>query len=124
MASPYRTVQGFVYAGPFEEDVNGKKVRKFMVSMPQQNAEDLKVKVTVWESHRNVNVNIGDWIVCNGKFEIYEGQSKASGEFVTNYSISANTFAVLGHGGGDESKGAQVSGVTIKTREVKKDIDF
>lgn len=104
----YKTVTGFVFAGPWDGEAAGKKIRTFMVSVPAplfkedgtlNGAPDGQVKVTLWDSHKSEPVNIGDYVAVSGKFEIYEGQNK-DGDFVTNYSISANKFSRLGNGKG------------------------
>src|SRR4051812_16683001 len=94
----WKTVTGFVYAGPWDGEAGGKKIRSFMLSVPAplfkedgtlNGADDGKVKVTLWDSHKSEPVNVGDFVAVSGSFDLWEGQDK-NGDFVTNYSISAN----------------------------------
>jgi len=93
----YRTLAGFVYSGPYENDAGGKKIQKVYISVPMGiHEDDLRVAVTIWPSHKNADVKVGDYIVVNGKFEGYESQDQ-SGKPETKWSISANKLTVLGH---------------------------
>lgn len=105
----YRTVQGFVYSGPYERDAGSRKVRDVYVSVPSPlvnekgevtSQQDTKVRVTIWDSHDAVDVAEGDYIVANGKFEIYDKQDQ-SGDMVRSYSLSANKLRNFGSGLGE-----------------------
>lgn len=107
----YRTVTGFVYAGPFPRKAGSRDVRDYYVSVPNPlvndkgevtTTADTKVRVTVWDSHAGTDINAGDYIAANGKFEIYEGQNK-DGDYVKSYSVSANKLKNFGSGLGDGS---------------------
>lgn len=108
----YRTVTGFVYAGPFPRKAGSREVRDYYVSVPSPlvndkgevtSLADTKVRITVWDSHSGTDITTGDFIAANGKFEIYDGQNK-DGEFVRSYSISANKLKNFGSGLGDGSE--------------------
>lgn len=105
----YRTVSGFVYAGPYDRSAGSKKVRDVYVSVPSPlvnekgevtSQQDTKVRVTIWDSHDAVEVVEGDYIVANGKFEIYDGQNQ-QGDNVRSYSLSANRLRNFGSGLGE-----------------------
>lgn len=100
----YKTVQGFVYTDIWPQEANGKKIRTCMVSYPDLQivdgevvTVDRTVKVTVWDSHGATPLAKGDYIICNGKYEIQEYQDKA-GETVHQHTVSANKFINVGNG--------------------------
>lgn len=106
----YKTVQGFVFAGPWENEANGKKIRSFVISVPTpvlSNEEETRVRITTWDSHEKTPVKIGDLVYASGKFEIIEKQND-QGNYEKSYSVSANKFVNLGNGLGG-SKGRSVS---------------
>lgn len=115
----YRTVNGFVYAGPYERDANGKKVRDIYVSYPVMGKEDevvpdQPVRVTVWPDHEDVDIAIGDYIIANGSYEIYPAQNK-DGEYENKHSLSASKFANMGNGLGNKApRGSKVPDVPKK----------
>lgn len=105
----YRTVSGFVFGGPYERDAGSRKVRDYLISVPGPlvNSEgqvtsvpDTKVRVTVWDSHGDVEVAEGDYIVASGKFEIFPGQDR-DGNPENRYSVSANKLRNFGSGLGE-----------------------
>lgn len=123
----YKSATGFVYAGPWDREVNGKKVRDFMMSVPRDilnNEGDVKVRVTIWDGMADKDVKEGDYVALNGKWEVFPKQDE-SGEFIDTYSISANKFTVLGNGLGTDTKRSPSPGdVPNKKRVVNTGIDF
>lgn len=118
----YKTVQGFVYAGPYERDAAGKKVRDFYISTPTVSKEDevipdTPVRVTVWPTHADVDIAVGDYILANGTYEIFKQQGD-TGDWVYKHSCSANKFMNQGSGLGNQQPRGSVVPSEKKKRPV------
>ncbi len=116
----YRTIQGFVFQGPYERDAQGKTVRDYYVSGYVAGGEDEVVRVTVWPSHADVEINTGDYLIVNGRYEANMIPDK-TGEKTMRRNVSANKLKNLGGGLGDNTP----ANVAPKAKRVAKtDIDF
>lgn len=70
----YRTVAGFVQFDPETAEVNNQELRRLVVQAT--GSEGSNVTVSLWPEWADVEVNKGDFIVANGKFEAREGKDK------------------------------------------------
>lgn len=117
----YRTIQGFVFGGPWERNAAGKDVRDYSVSAFTPGQEDEIVRVTLWPSHEEVVVNIGDYIIVNGRWEagMFAGKD---GEKRMRRNVSANKVINAGNGLGDNV--AEKVATPVQARKPKTEIDF
>lgn len=121
--SNYRTVQGFIFKGPFERDAAGKKVRDIYVSATFPEG-DVVVKITVWPSHEDVELKVGDYVFVNGQFESSKIQGE-DGEDVVRHSLSSYKLINIGNGTGTwQDRGVANVKEAPSGKRVPKGIDF
>ena len=89
----YISVTGFVYAGPYDREVNvngdAVSLRDFMMASSNTNK---KIRVTLWPNRFGGSpVEIGDFVAVSGEYTTFQGKEEV------NNNISANKFLVLGH---------------------------
>lgn len=116
----YRTVQGFIFAGPFDRKAGTKNIRDILISTATPEGEQV-VRVTIWDTHKDQTFAVGDYVICNGKYEIFKAQQE-DGEFINKHSCSANKVLNIGSGLGTYDGPQSIPDKT--KRVVKKDIDF
>lgn len=64
----YRTVAGFVQFDVETTEANNQQIRRIVVQ--STGSEGSNVTVTLWPEWDDVEVNRGDFVVANGKFEV------------------------------------------------------
>lgn len=86
--SEYITIAGIVQFDPRTRQAGGKEVRDVLIRAIGSNNN---ISVTVWPEKAGIQINKGDFLVCDGKYSSSVGQNKA-GEQVTYHNLSANTI--------------------------------
>ena len=91
-----RTVFGIVQFPPRESETkSGQAIRNIVVRQAGFKDNAIQVSATIWSSHEHVEVEEGDVVVLEGKFERNRGTNK-DGESVTYNNLSVSKIAVLG----------------------------
>lgn len=89
----YRTVIGIVQFEPREGEAAGKPIRSVTIREVGFKEQAVRVYLTVWPSHSDVEIKQGDVIIAEGKYT--RGSGEKDGKSVTYHNISVNRIAVL-----------------------------
>jgi hypothetical protein len=103
--SEYITIAGIVQFDPRERTAGDKQVRDVVIRAIGSNKN---FSVTLWPEKANIQINKGDFLVCDGKHSQSVGQNK-NGEQVTYNNLSANTVIRVA---GDTTSAAAASAVS------------
>lgn len=87
----YRSAAGFVQFDPKVREVAGKSVRDVTIR-PVGSAN--YVRVTVWPSHRAIEINRGDFLAVDGQYSRREVVGD-DGSKTVYHNLSASMLAVL-----------------------------
>lgn len=68
--NPWKTVSGFVQWEPKDGEAAGKKVR--WATIRQTGSRGSLIRLTVWPSHKDVEINEGDLLYAEGPFTTRE----------------------------------------------------
>jgi hypothetical protein len=69
----YRTVAGFVQFDPNVREVNGKNIQDALI---QNISKNLDIRVSVWPEQQVGDIEKGDFLVAQGKYEEREAKGK------------------------------------------------
>jgi len=88
----YVSAEGFVQFNPTEREANGQKVVDVTIKTP--GTEPALIRVTIWPELQGVEVERGDWIAVDGKFQVgaFKGRD---GQDRQSIQISATNLAVV-----------------------------
>lgn len=87
----YVTVDGLIQqfgdkAAVTSRDINGQTVREFTI---KANGSQKLVRITLWPEFDSVEVNAGDFVCVDGKYNVSEKDGR------TFYNLTANKLAVV-----------------------------
>jgi hypothetical protein len=90
----YRTVMGIVQFEPREGEAAGKPIRSVTIRNIGFKEQAVRVYLTVWPSHADVEIKEGDVVLAEGAYT--RGSGEKDGKSITYHNISVNRLAVLG----------------------------
>ncbi len=96
MADKYRSFIGFVKFEPRDGEAAGKDIRSIVVRNVGVGDQAMDVRVTLWPSHADFEVEQGDLVAVEGKFTV--NKTTKDGEPVTYFNLSASNVINLGAG--------------------------
>jgi hypothetical protein len=109
--SEYMTVAGIVQFDPRTRQAGGKEVRDVLIRALNSTKN---FSITVWPEN-TVEINKGDFIIADGKYNQTTGQNK-EGEQVTYHNLSAtNVLRFTGDSGSSASAKPKIAAVPDNT---------
>lgn len=115
--SEYMTVAGIVQFDPRTRQAGGKEVRDVLIRALNSTKN---FSITVWPEN-TVEINKGDFIIADGKYNQTTGQNK-EGEQVTYHNLSATS--VLRFAGNTASSPVKTKPVAVAEESVGDDFPF
>lgn len=92
----YRTVFGIVQFDPKDGEAAGKPIRNVVIRQVGFQQQAVKVYITIWPSHEDVEVARGDILIVEGSYTRGKGTDKDTGEEIVYHNISASKIGKLG----------------------------
>lgn len=119
----YRTFIGFVKFKPREGEAAGQDVRNIVIRSVGVKDQAIDVRVTLWPSHEDVEVEEGDAVLVEGKFSV--NTASKDGETTTYFNLSASSILNLGQGNkGVRSETANTGAKKKSTKDEAADDDI
>jgi len=89
--SEYASAAGFIQFDVKEREVNGQDVRDIVIRAV---GSQKRVYITVWPDHEETELNKGDFVAVDGKFQIREKEND-EGDSVEYFNLSAGQLVVI-----------------------------
>lgn len=91
----YREFIGAVQFDPEERQAGGKTVRNVLIRTTGVKDQSIRVSATLWPEFAHVQVEKGDVVYMEGKFEVKKGEAK-DGSPRTFFNLSVNGIRNFG----------------------------